>query len=61
MKQFLLKEGAILILDFICLSNLTMLLLGNKFEALWTIVFIILLHVIYFIFVKKYGSVFYKE
>lgn len=61
MKQFILKEGAILILDFICISNIIMLILGKKTEAIWTIVFVIILQLIYFFFIKKFGSIYDKR
>lgn len=56
MKDFLLKQGAILILDLICLSNLILLILSKNYQAVWPLSFVVVLNIVYFIFVYKYGS-----
>ncbi len=56
MIKLILYHGSLLILNLICLINLTLLLLGQKQNAIWTIIFILILNTVYIVFNKKYGS-----
>lgn len=56
MIKVILLNGSLLILDLICLVNLVLLILGQKLNAIWTIVFIFILNILYIVFYKKYGS-----
>lgn len=56
MKNLILNNGSLLILDVICIVNLVLLILGQKYEAIWTLVFVLILNGLYIFFNKKYGT-----